>query len=108
MGGQLQRVFVSTGFDALLHQLRQLQDLQQLLVLLQRDRVESPLCIDLGRFADELLADRGEGRKILSGESVQFLFRLLELPENLPRTLRGKNEGLVVGDGQVLGALDYL
>lgn len=105
VGSQLQGLLVLAVPDAGVHQLRQLEDLQQLSVALERQRVQTTRRVDVAGSVDELFAFL---RQIweFADQSVQLLFRVLELLENVFGTLGSLDKRFVVRNGQVLSVLD--
>uniref|UniRef100_A0A182JDD2 Uncharacterized protein n=1 Tax=Anopheles atroparvus TaxID=41427 RepID=A0A182JDD2_ANOAO len=107
VGRQLQCLLILALPDAGVHQLGQLEDLQQLRVAHQRERIEPPGRIDLGRALLERLAG-GDELGPLIAETVELLLRLDELAVDFARTFRRPYERVVVRDGEILRLLHIL
>lgn len=105
--GQLQRFLVLPLPDTGLHQLRQLQNLQQLRVPSQRQRVQPPGAVNTPGRVQKPLASGAKLRQ-LPVQPLDPFFGFGKLFENFPRTFRRPDEGLVIVDRQFLGLLDVL
>lgn len=105
VGGQLEGLLVLAVPNARVHQLRQLENLQQLRIATQRQRVQAACTIDFRTGVHEALAALLQIGQSLD-KRVQLLLGGTELAKDALRAFRCLNECGVIADGQILRLLD--
>lgn len=106
ISGQFQRVLVQPILNKRIHQLGQLQNLQQLRISSQRQRVQLPQIVNASSLVYKLLTLLLKFRNVHQ-QTVQFILNTAELTEQFPGTLCCLDESFVVCNCQLLGLFEH-